>query len=91
MCGTRAPQPTGVHDDEDRAVAIVYTSGTTGVPKGATYCGRNIEAPLPTGELRWFDLQLSPLIDRTGTLVGSSASYVVCYSNQSSTKGDTTP
>jgi acyl-CoA synthetase (AMP-forming)/AMP-acid ligase II len=36
--------PPTVHEDEDRAVAIVYTSGTTGVPKGATYCGRNIEA-----------------------------------------------
>src|SRR5205823_3927178 len=36
--------PPGVHEDEDRAVAIVYTSGTTGVPKGATYFGRNIEA-----------------------------------------------
>ena len=32
------------HDDDDRAVAIVYTSGTTGIPKGATYCWRNIEA-----------------------------------------------
>jgi acyl-CoA synthetase (AMP-forming)/AMP-acid ligase II len=36
--------PPTVHEDEDRAVAIVYTSGTTGAPKGATYCGRNIEA-----------------------------------------------
>ena len=36
--------PPAVHDDEDRAVAIVFTSGTTGRPNGATYCGRNIEA-----------------------------------------------
>ncbi|HEY2026980.1 MAG TPA: CheR family methyltransferase [Gemmatimonadaceae bacterium] len=37
---------------------------------------RNVEAPLPSGEPRWFDLQIAPLIDRDGILVGSSASYL---------------
>jgi acyl-CoA synthetase (AMP-forming)/AMP-acid ligase II len=50
-----AGEPPSVDPDEDRAVAIVYTSGTTGVPKGATYCGRNIEA------IRRIDATFDPL------------------------------
>jgi len=30
-------------DDPDRPVAIVFTSGTTGLPKGALYCNRQLE------------------------------------------------
>ena len=30
--------------DPDRPVAIVFTSGTTGVPRGATFCGRQLAA-----------------------------------------------
>jgi acyl-CoA synthetase (AMP-forming)/AMP-acid ligase II len=29
-------------DDPDRAVAIIFTSGTTGLPKGAVYCNRQL-------------------------------------------------
>jgi acyl-CoA synthetase (AMP-forming)/AMP-acid ligase II len=29
-------------DDPDRAVAIIFTSGTTGLPKGALYCNRQL-------------------------------------------------
>jgi len=35
-----APPPLAA--DPDRAVAIVFTSGTTGVPKGALYCNRQL-------------------------------------------------
>jgi acyl-CoA synthetase (AMP-forming)/AMP-acid ligase II len=35
-----APPP--LPDDPDRPVAIVFTSGTTGVPKGALYCNRQL-------------------------------------------------
>ena len=31
-------------DDPDRPVAIVFTSGTTGLPKGAVFCERQLEA-----------------------------------------------
>jgi acyl-CoA synthetase (AMP-forming)/AMP-acid ligase II len=30
--------------DADRPVAIVFTSGTTGTPRGATFCGRQLDA-----------------------------------------------
>src|SRR5262245_8225273 len=34
--------PTPLPDDPDRPVAIVFTSGTTGLPKGALYCNRQL-------------------------------------------------
>jgi acyl-CoA synthetase (AMP-forming)/AMP-acid ligase II len=37
-----APRPTG--HDADRPVAIVFTSGTTGIPKGAVYGNRQLAA-----------------------------------------------
>jgi acyl-CoA synthetase (AMP-forming)/AMP-acid ligase II len=40
----RAPgdAPPVLEDDADRPVAIIFTSGTTGVPKGALYCNRQL-------------------------------------------------
>ena len=35
-----APPP--LPDDPDRPVAIIFTSGTTGLPKGALYCNRQL-------------------------------------------------
>jgi acyl-CoA synthetase (AMP-forming)/AMP-acid ligase II len=35
--------PPDLPDDPDRPVAIVFTSGTTGLPKGAVFCGRQID------------------------------------------------
>jgi acyl-CoA synthetase (AMP-forming)/AMP-acid ligase II len=42
--GLRRPgsRPEPLRPDEDRPIAIVFTSGTTGVPKGAVFCGRQI-------------------------------------------------
>jgi acyl-CoA synthetase (AMP-forming)/AMP-acid ligase II len=34
--------PPTLSDDADRPVAIVFTSGTTGTPKGALYCNRQL-------------------------------------------------
>ncbi len=36
--------PPALPDDPDRPVAIVFTSGTTGLPKGAVFCERQLEA-----------------------------------------------
>ncbi|MFL6242290.1 MAG: AMP-binding protein, partial [Acidimicrobiia bacterium] len=34
--------PPGLADEPERPVAIVFTSGTTGLPKGALYCNRQL-------------------------------------------------
>ena len=34
--------PAPLADDPDRPVAIIFTSGTTGLPKGALYCNRQL-------------------------------------------------
>ncbi len=39
-----AGTPPVLPDDPDRPVAIVFTSGTTGLPKGAVFCERQLEA-----------------------------------------------
>jgi acyl-CoA synthetase (AMP-forming)/AMP-acid ligase II len=38
-----ANPPAALPGDPDRAVTIVFTSGTTGVPKGAVFCNRQLE------------------------------------------------
>jgi acyl-CoA synthetase (AMP-forming)/AMP-acid ligase II len=38
----RGEAPPVLADDPDRPVAIVFTSGTTGLPKGALYCTRQL-------------------------------------------------
>ncbi len=38
----RGDRPAPLVSDADRPIAIVFTSGTTGLPKGAVFCGRQI-------------------------------------------------
>src|SRR5205814_2137768 len=38
----RGAAPPRLADDPDRPVAIIFTSGTTGLPKGALYCNRQL-------------------------------------------------
>ena len=56
LAGLRAPgqAPPPLAEDPDRPVAIVFTSGTTGLPKGATFTGRQIRfiTEVDTG-MRW--------------------------------------
>jgi acyl-CoA synthetase (AMP-forming)/AMP-acid ligase II len=40
----RGEAPPPLDPDPDRPVAVVFTSGTTGPPKGAVFCGRQIAA-----------------------------------------------
>jgi acyl-CoA synthetase (AMP-forming)/AMP-acid ligase II len=42
--GAPAPAPAPLPPDPDRPVAIVFTSGTTGLPKAALFCERQLEA-----------------------------------------------
>ncbi len=46
LAGLRSPgaAPPPLSDDPDRPVAIVFTSGTTGLPKGAVFAGRQLQA-----------------------------------------------
>jgi acyl-CoA synthetase (AMP-forming)/AMP-acid ligase II len=44
----RGDTPPVLGDDPERPVAIVFTSGTTGVPKGAVFCERQLAAVAET-------------------------------------------
>ena len=43
---------------------------------------RDVEWPTPTGEVRWFELQLVPLLDPLGAVLGTSISYLEMTSAQ---------
>jgi acyl-CoA synthetase (AMP-forming)/AMP-acid ligase II len=51
---TPGPHPPTVAADPDRPVAVVFTSGTTGEPKGAVFCDRQLDAiGEADGQRRW--------------------------------------
>jgi acyl-CoA synthetase (AMP-forming)/AMP-acid ligase II len=58
--GARPPQSTATSDDP---VSIIWTSGTTGTPKGAWFDHRNLAAAVPAAGAmtRAFDRRISPV------------------------------
>ncbi len=70
LAGLRVPggTPPPLPDDDDRPVAIVFTSGTTGLPKGAVFAGRQIRfiCQVDTGAV-WSDPSVAPAHALAGT------------------------
>lgn len=60
-------------EDPERPVAVVFTSGTTGLPKGAVFGGRQLEfiCGVDTGH-RWADPAVAP----THSLAGTSLTHL---------------
>jgi acyl-CoA synthetase (AMP-forming)/AMP-acid ligase II len=75
LSGLREPggTPPPLADDAERTVAIVFTSGTTGAPKGAVFAGRQLDfiCGVDTGRL-WAD----PAAPPAHALSGTSATHL---------------
>lgn len=87
-----APSPRGPAPDPDRPVAIVFTSGTTGTPKGAVFAQRQIDfiTTVDTGG-RWAEpdaqvhhglsgmslTHLGPTTKLTGNLMRGGTTHLV--------------
>jgi acyl-CoA synthetase (AMP-forming)/AMP-acid ligase II len=84
----RATSPPPLEPDPERAVAIVFTSGTTGVPKAAVFADRQLEAitAIDTGG-RWDAggaqlagnsfASLGPMTKLPGNLMRGGTTYLV--------------
>ena len=84
----RGERPPPLAPDPERPVAIVLTSGTTGAPKGALYCGRQLEfiTEVDTGG-RWGGgsaalgatplAHLGPTTKLPGSLMRGGTTYLV--------------
>ena len=77
-----------LQEDPDRAVALVFTSGTTGLPKGVVFCNRQLDAvtAIDVGD-RWGGgprglastslAHLGPMTKLAGNLRGGGTSYLI--------------
>lgn len=75
LAGLRSPgaAPPPLPEDRDRPVAVVFTSGTTGLPKGAVFAGRQLGfiCGVDTGHV-WAD----PAVPPSHALAGTSLTHL---------------
>jgi acyl-CoA synthetase (AMP-forming)/AMP-acid ligase II len=90
LLGWRVPGavPPALPDDPDRPIALVFTSGTTGVPKGVLFCNRQLDAvtAIDVGE-RWGGgrrglastslAHLGPMTKLAGNLRGGGTTFLM--------------
>jgi acyl-CoA synthetase (AMP-forming)/AMP-acid ligase II len=84
----RGEAPPGIDDDPERPVALVFTSGTTGAPKGALFCNRQLDAvtAIDVGD-RWGGggrglastslAHLGPMTKLAGNLRGGGTTFLM--------------
>ena len=84
----RGVSPDRLADDPDRPVALVFTSGTTGLPKGVLFCNRQLDAvtAIDVGD-RWGGgprglastslAHLGPMTKLAGNLRGGGTTYLM--------------
>jgi acyl-CoA synthetase (AMP-forming)/AMP-acid ligase II len=84
----RGATPPPLDDDPDRPVALVFTSGTTGVPKGVLFCNRQLDAvtAIDVGD-RWGGgprglastslAHLGPMTKLAGNLRGGGTTFLM--------------
>jgi acyl-CoA synthetase (AMP-forming)/AMP-acid ligase II len=84
----RGAPPGPLPDDPDRPVALVFTSGTTGLPKGVVFCNRQLDAvtAIDVGD-RWGGgprglastslAHLGPMTKLAGNLRGGGTTYLM--------------
>jgi acyl-CoA synthetase (AMP-forming)/AMP-acid ligase II len=84
----RGAAPPALADDPDRPVALVFTSGTTGLPKGVLFCNRQLDAvtAIDVGD-RWGSgprgmastslAHLGPMTKLQGTLRGGGTTFLM--------------